>query len=234
MSVLLLRLAGPLQSWGDNSRFRRRETGRFPTKSGVLGLLAAAAGRRRTDSIEDLLSLRFGVRVDQPGVVLTDFQTVHVKGPDKPPILTHRDYLADAIFVAAVEGDTTLVESLRENLDHPTYPIFLGRRSCPVEGQLVLGVEEDGPLTARLAAVPWQASLHHRRRQSTKVQLRVVTDAQSGDEGLEQLHDLPVSFDPRARQHAWRTVEESMVAVDNPDGHDDSGGLQDWFAGMGA
>ena len=60
MSVLLLRLKGPLQSWGDSSRFTRRETRQEPTKSGVLGLLAAAQGRRRGDPIEDLAGLAFG------------------------------------------------------------------------------------------------------------------------------------------------------------------------------
>ncbi len=48
MSVLLLRLAGPLQSWGTQSRFRVRDTGREPSKSGVIGLLCTALGRPRT------------------------------------------------------------------------------------------------------------------------------------------------------------------------------------------
>ena len=43
--VLVLRLAGPLQSWGSSSRFTRRSTEAFPTKSGIVGLLAAAQGR---------------------------------------------------------------------------------------------------------------------------------------------------------------------------------------------
>ena len=42
MSVLLLQLAGPLQSWGAASRFARRSTENAPTKSGLVGLLAAA------------------------------------------------------------------------------------------------------------------------------------------------------------------------------------------------
>ena len=75
MTVLLLRLAGPLQSWGVKSRFTVRATELAPTKSGIIGMLAAAVGRRRTDPIEDLLSLRFGVRKDQPGRVIRDFHT---------------------------------------------------------------------------------------------------------------------------------------------------------------
>lgn len=41
---LLLWLEGPLQSWGHDSKFGRRDTLPFPTKSGVLGLVLAALG----------------------------------------------------------------------------------------------------------------------------------------------------------------------------------------------
>ena len=74
--VLALRLAGPLKAWSSTSRFNRRETDLWPTKSGVLGLLAAAQGLRRGDIIEKLLNLNLGVRVDQPGTLLRDYHTV--------------------------------------------------------------------------------------------------------------------------------------------------------------
>ena len=41
---LLLWLEAPLQAWGFDSKFGRRETLAFPTKSGVLGLLCCALG----------------------------------------------------------------------------------------------------------------------------------------------------------------------------------------------
>jgi len=41
---LLLWLEGPLQSWGHDSKFGRRDTLPFPTRSGVLGLVLAALG----------------------------------------------------------------------------------------------------------------------------------------------------------------------------------------------
>ena len=44
MAVLMLRLAAPMQSWGTDSKFEVRKTNREPTKSGVVGLLAAALG----------------------------------------------------------------------------------------------------------------------------------------------------------------------------------------------
>ena len=43
MSTLLLRLAAPLQAWGTASKFERRRTQREPSKSGVIGMLAAAS-----------------------------------------------------------------------------------------------------------------------------------------------------------------------------------------------
>ncbi len=41
---LLLWLEAPLQSWGSDSKFGRRDTQAFPTKSGVLGLICSALG----------------------------------------------------------------------------------------------------------------------------------------------------------------------------------------------
>ena len=63
MGVLLLRLAGPMQSWGTQSRFTVRDTGREPSKSGVVGLLCAAVGVPRDDErqIRRLAELRIAV-----------------------------------------------------------------------------------------------------------------------------------------------------------------------------
>ena len=69
MATLLLRLAAPLQAWGADSKFETRKTNREPTKSGVIGLLAAALGLRRDESegLARLTGLRFGVRVEREG-----------------------------------------------------------------------------------------------------------------------------------------------------------------------
>ena len=123
MTVLLLRLAGPLQAWGVKSRFTIRATELAPTKSGIIGMLAAAVGRRRTDPIEDFLSLRFGVRKDQPGTVIRDFHTARpLDGGDSMP-LSNRYYLADAVFLAGIEGDGALLDGIDEALGHPVFPL---------------------------------------------------------------------------------------------------------------
>ncbi|MFJ3856110.1 type I-E CRISPR-associated protein Cas5/CasD [Streptomyces sp. NPDC090085] len=75
-SVLLARLAGPLQSWGALARFERRDTQDRPTKSACIGLIAAALGHDRTDSLGPLPGLRFAARADRPGVPVRDYHTV--------------------------------------------------------------------------------------------------------------------------------------------------------------
>lgn len=216
MSVLLLRLAGPLQSWGDRSRFSRRETRPEPTKSGVLGLLAAALGRRRSDPIEDLTSTRFGVRVDQPGTLVRDFHTAHSEDGRSMP-LSQRYYLADAVFLAAVEGDEALAQGLHDAVRAPAFPLFLGRRSCPPSGVVSLGVRS-ADLESALRAEPWQAAAWTRRRSPAEVSLDVVRDQRDPTEVGEVVRDEPLSYDPQRRDYGWRTVVRGdVVRLANPD-----------------
>ena len=154
MAVLLLRLAGPMQAWGVKSRFTVRATELAPTKSGVVGMLASAVGRRRTDPIEDLLALRFGVRKDQPGSVIRDFHTARTLDGRESMPLSNRYYLADAVFLAGIEGDRALLEGIDEALRHPAFPLYLGRRSCPPTHPVSLGLREAALLDA-LRAEPW-------------------------------------------------------------------------------
>ncbi|GAB1646741.1 type I-E CRISPR-associated protein Cas5/CasD [Krasilnikovia sp. MM14-A1259] len=217
MSVLLMRLAGPLQAWGTRSRFVHRHTETAPTKSGVIGMLAAARGLRRTDPLTDLLQLRFGVRVDQPGQIIRDFQVARTLDGRTSMPLTYRHYLSDAVFLAAVSGEQTLLHGLDAALARPHFPIFLGRRSCPPAGVVSLGVH-DGDLGDRLRTWPWQAAAWHQRehRRHRTVRLEIQRDAGPDDPVTETMPDAPVSFDPTHRRHAWRSVVRDHTAVENP------------------
>lgn len=221
MTALLLRLAAPMQSWGTSSRFTRRATDRVPSKSGIVGLLAAAQGRRRTDPLEELLSLRLAVRTEQAGRLERDFQTATRTGDRNPVSVSTRHYLADAVFLAAVEGDTSLLEGLRDALRRPQFPLYLGRRSCPPAGRVEQGLRE-GDAVAALRAEPWQASAWFRRScPEPQVALELVADSREDDGGTEPpelVRDAPLSFDPRHRQWEWRSVQRHPpVQVPNPD-----------------
>lgn len=233
MTVLLLRLAGPLQSWGDSSRFARRDTGRFPTKSGVLGLLAAAQGRRRVDEIEDLARLRFGVRVDQPGVIQSDFQTAINWASGKSMPLSYRYYLADAVFVAGVEGDASLLTALAEALEDPVFPLYLGRRACPTVGRVSLGVH-DVPLEDALRGAEWEAAAWYRRKQATEVDLDLIVDANVEEtDPVRTCRDVPQSFNPERREYGWREVAHRRpVTVLNAMGFQPRTDGPNWFSAV--
>ncbi|MCG8919323.1 type I-E CRISPR-associated protein Cas5/CasD [Actinokineospora sp. PR83] len=216
MTALLLRFAGPLQSWGTASRFSRRETGRVPSKSGVIGLLAAADGRRRVDSIADLVDLRVGVRVEQPGRIERDFQTARSRDGSESMPLSYRFYLSDAVFLVAVEGEESLLTGLRDALRRPAFPLALGRRSCPPVGKLEHGLHP-GTAEQVLTEAPWMASKRTVAGTRTRsVTLDLVVDCAPDAVGADLVRDQPVTFDPANRSYAWRSVVRRPVTVPNP------------------
>lgn len=138
--TLSFELYAPLQSWGVQSQFGHRETMKEPTKSGVIGLLAAALGRTRDADISDLATLEMAVLVMKEGKLLRDFHTAGIEGfyrasgavERKNPIVSTRFYLADAKFKVALQHtNKAFLESLEKALLNPIFPIYLGRKSCP-------------------------------------------------------------------------------------------------------
>ncbi|MFT3803779.1 MAG: type I-E CRISPR-associated protein Cas5/CasD [Burkholderiaceae bacterium] len=136
MATLLLRLQGPMQSWGTTSRFDERDTQLEPSKSGVLGLICAALGRDRSEAIDDLAALRMGVRVEREGVPMRDYQTAtgvviasNGKADLGRTVVSPRYYLADAVFLAGLEGRHALLERIHSALKSPVWPLALGRKS---------------------------------------------------------------------------------------------------------
>ncbi|GAA2231380.1 type I-E CRISPR-associated protein Cas5/CasD [Streptomyces nogalater] len=242
MAVFALRLAAPLQSWGGPSRYNRRDSRPEPTKSGVLGLLAAAEGRRREASLTDLLGLRLGVRVDQPGTLLRDYHTVSdhrglplpaakvdakglqkKTGPAKYTGVTQRYYLQDAVFTAALRGPTALLERLEHAVRNPVYPLSLGRRSCPPTGPVSLGLHPDAELPQALTSLPWQASTHHRARfRGPKVTLEATVEDPAGDltaADVPDTYDLKTGtvFGQRTVRHLWIDLPTGQASNNQAD-----------------
>lgn len=229
--VLLLRLAAPLQSWGESGVLNRRDTRPEPTKSGVIGLLAAALGLPRDADLTDLTSLVMAVRTEQAGSLLRDYHTVsdyrgtplpqagvNAKGVQKltsPPKHTHltwRYYLQDAAFLVGLQGEPSLLGDLAEALARPAFPLALGRRSCPPTQPIALGLR-DGSLRHVMKAEPWQPSEHIRealvrKHKPAHVDLPVTLD---DDHGTELRQDVPVSFEPHNRRFTERRVRHLSV-----------------------
>lgn len=164
MSVLLLRLSGPLQSWGVQSRFGHRDCALEPTKSGVIGLVCAALGRPRDAPLADLSALRMGVRADQEGRLMRDFHTAGFDGHlltdgsiSKSPVVSKRYYLADARFLVGLEGDDALLARLHDALRSPVWLLYLGRNAFPPGEPIWLpdGLRRGASLLEALRSWPW-------------------------------------------------------------------------------
>jgi CRISPR system Cascade subunit CasD len=168
--LLLLRLEGPLQSWGLRSRWDVRDSGDEPSKSGVIGLLGCALGYpmydRRLEELDSELTL--GIRVECEGRKLVDFHTITgtipmagggVKGtPDDPStIISPRSYLQDAAFLAILSGPAELLFRCRSALLAPKWPIYLGRKSCVPTRPVFEGLSyEYANLEDALRRHPWR------------------------------------------------------------------------------
>ncbi|HNX77251.1 MAG TPA: type I-E CRISPR-associated protein Cas5/CasD [Candidatus Rifleibacterium sp.] len=170
MTTLLIRLAGPMQSWGTTSRFDQRDTGKEPSKSGVIGLLAAAMGidRENWQKLEPLARLTLAVRHDRPGSLKYDYQTAGCAKTDAiikadgalergGGIISRRYYLADAAFLVGLESeDDHLLHSIAESLHNPTWPLFLGRKSyLPTEPVFLKDSIQKQPLLEAISRYPW-------------------------------------------------------------------------------
>lgn len=221
--TLLLRLAGPLQSWGLTGQFGRRDTHTQPTKSGVVGMIAACLGRDRGAEIGDLTNLRMGVRVDQPGTLLEDFHTISrtdgstlptASGAKKSDLtaVTRRWYLADAVFLVTLEGDRQMLTSIADAIDHPVYSPTLGRRSCAPTGRLNLGVH-DRDAEALLAHWPWEAGDVQLEKHDEPPPLDATIEDTTGDDVIA---DLPNSYAPLQRGFGNRRVRHFAVHPPHP------------------
>lgn len=191
MKSLLLKFSGPLQSWGTDSHFETRHTDYYPSKSAVVGMIAAAFGyRRSTDCDEEIAKLNdldFAVRIDQQGNLLRDY---HIAAKYKPNgdfeknYVTNRYYLEDAIFLVAIGSDNEqLIYSINDALHSPYFQSSLGRRSLPPTADLILGVEDCGVIQALLTH-EWLANEWGRRRVKVSVLSRGLESTEESSKSL--------------------------------------------------
>lgn len=224
MPTLLLRLVGPLQSWGIGSRFSFRDTSLEPTKSGVLGLLCAAAGVPREDdeTLAQLTELPMGVRVNREGRVVQEFQTIgggqvtrrphgvaRANGGKPATVLSRREYLADADFLVGLQhSDRELLKRLNQALQRPVWPLCLGRRCFIPALPPSVGVAEQ-ELDEALRQCPW----HPRPREAVPpCGLRLALETQ--DPAGEVRCDVPVSFRHDARRFRLRRVVTTWIRAE--------------------
>jgi CRISPR system Cascade subunit CasD len=210
---LALRLEGPLQSWGFDSQFNRRNTGLMPTKSAVAGICCAALGYPRGSEEEKNFLLAFAsVRMTALAIPrkaskktlavrrLQDYHTVQntktAEGKMKDTHITHRQYLTDAAFGVALAGEGAFLEMIAVALEHPKWGIWLGRKSCIPSAPVLAGLRENREEALRLLI--GEEPIESFTRQE---------EVEDFSEGRDSLPDQPISFDIERRAFSPRRVK---------------------------
>lgn len=213
MSTLLLWLEAPLQSWGADSRFGRRATLPFPTRSGLLGLLCCAMGRggkqeawlaRMRPCPQTVIA--YAREGSDTAPLLRDYQVVgNGYNPDDPwqdllipkkndgkrPVgsgakITHRFYIQDMAFACALKLPEDEEDAIREGLSQPVWAICLGRKNCVPTEPVFRGIfttEEEALAEATKLAI----------EKKRKERFRVLEGLHEDGETMT-LNDVPVCF----------------------------------------
>jgi len=214
-AVLALRLKGPMQSWGFNSQFNRRDTALFPTKSALAGLCCAAMGLDRGSEDEEKALRKFGetmllcVAIPQKQKKrelsvkrMQDYHTVQntrdAKGGIKgDAVLTYRQYLNDAGFIAFLEGEKAFLIRVAESLKNPVWGIWLGRKACVPSAPVFAGLYSSESEAIKDIPEFGGTSIEKFSR---------VEEVNSFGDGVDSFMDQAITFNIHGRRFAPRRV----------------------------
>lgn len=215
-SFLSLYLDAPMQSWGYMSKFDRRTSLGFPTKSGIAGILCAAMGIGKDDRAQlakiAKLEMKVYVLAGEKCEIrrITDYHTVGGGFDEKKStyerqsivkkadggvggtVQTYREYLLDAKFGVLLSGDETLLTTVELALQNPRWGVWLGRKSCVPTAPLSQGIHKT--LEEAISAIKSAFEKTH----GEKCEIRkTVTESPTFSEGRDSYMDLPIDFGER-------------------------------------
>jgi len=229
-TTIFLRLAGPMQAWGTESRLQIRRTDRYPSKSGVLGVILCAMGVSRDEilaPLERLVPLEMAVRIDNPGEIVWDYHTAgarigirqaeggikHTASTDKPEAqLSRRQYLFDASFLVALGGDGEVIREVAAALNDPVWPVYLGRKCCIPTEPVFAGTAEYRSLLEALGSQ--QLLINAPCDEGSRIELAAVVEHRAGTpvpSGARLVYDVPRTL--RNPSHGPRWVVPTVVSA---------------------
>jgi len=216
-SFLALRLEGPLQSWGADSQYNRRNTGLMPTKSGIAGICCAALGYGRGTGHEQEFLVSFrkvrmtaiaiprkikkkGKQYNLSTRRLQDYHTVQntrraTGSINTDCVLTYRQYISDAAFGVLLKGETELLKKIATALENPVWGVWLGRKCCVPTAPVLAGLKYSREDAIRLLL--GDNALDDYTRQS---------EALNFTDGRDSIPDSPVSFALGRRIYSPRRI----------------------------
>ena len=227
---LLLWLEAPLQSWGSDSKFGRRDTQTFPTKSGVPGLICSALGAGGEQHAllaefavlsQTAISYVRGKQTREP--LLRDFHMVGSGYDDQDPWLnllipktsegkkavgggtkmTYRYYLQDAVFAVVLEVPADKAEIIAQALQNPAWDVYLGRKNCVPTDFIYRGIFDNNAAALEQAS---SIAMEKQRIEDFRV-LHGALDDSEADE-VFTINDVPVQFGEDKR---YRDRQVSLI-----------------------
>ena len=239
---LVFRLYGPMVSWGDVAVGTYRPTFDHPSKSAVMGLLAAAIGIRRDEDIKLRTlaeSYNFAVRVDASGTMLRDYHTSQVPSSgsgrnkkyfatrkdelaasqkDMKTILSTRDYYCDAVYNVCLWGKSDEVphslENLAQKLKEPEFVLYLGRKSCPLALPIDAKVVSGANIRDAFDMMNSDDLLDGLQKDES---MRLYWEG-THDAGVPAMHTITRRDDPLSRKRWQFADRHEHFAVVKPDG----------------
>ncbi|MBF0494581.1 MAG: type I-E CRISPR-associated protein Cas5/CasD [Candidatus Omnitrophica bacterium] len=234
MKYLLFRLYGPMSSWGDIAVGEIRPSFTHPSKSAILGLVAAALGIKRNEEEKHrslAKALGFAVLVESAGFPLFDYHTAQVPSgkenyrtrrqelwgdrSDLNTILSTRDYRVDGLYTTILwvkkhcEFD---LDRITVKLRQPDFILYLGRKSCPVALPLEAQTVDAESLVDAVGKVRFLDMVPLGFKHSGHRNLYWDDDGTAGIEqhNIFERRDFPLSrgrwqFDTRKERHAAST-----------------------------
>ncbi|MCD4771760.1 type I-E CRISPR-associated protein Cas5/CasD [archaeon] len=242
---LIFRLYGPMASWGDVAVGTYRPTFDHPSKSAVMGLLAAAIGIRRDEDpkLRALAkSYNFAVQVDASGTMLRDYHTSQVppsgtgkntkhfatrkdelaeSKKDMKTILSTRDYYCDAVYSVCLWSKLDEVpyslEILTQKLKEPEFVLYLGRKSCPLAMPVDAKVVSGANIQEAFGMINSDDLLDGLQKDDS---MRLYWEG-THDAGVPTVHTITRRDDPLSRKR-WQFADRNEhFAVVQPGGRND-------------
>jgi CRISPR system Cascade subunit CasD len=213
MNWLVILIAAPLASFGEEPGNARRGSSDRPTRSALLGLAGAALGIDRADAEGQrglVVSLLTATRTLSPGAPVMDFHTFQtlpesaghvatradalVQRAKLETSITRRDYRSDGCWQAAYvasDGAVISLKDLQEAFLRPRFTLWAGRKSCPLAHPLAPTIvkAEDGETAFRSHARA--LSLNERAATPVAIDSRLAAPARINNARRHRRQDEP-------------------------------------------
>ncbi|MGB3999157.1 MAG: type I-E CRISPR-associated protein Cas5/CasD [Desulfomonilia bacterium] len=221
---LALSFEGPIQSWGFDSQYNRRNTGLMPTKSAIAGMCCAALGYSRGSREEHVFLEKFGaikmIAIAIPRKVgkkdlkvqrMQDFHTVQntkrASGSlNADCVLTNRQYLTDASFGVLLEGNADFLREIASALADPKWGIWLGRKTCIPSAPVLAGLKDNFDNLTGLVEEKRKDALTLLIGDKPLEYFTYQEEAEAFIDGIDTINDTPVSFASEQRLFSPRRV----------------------------